>query len=260
MPDFHPKYLTNQQIQNYKNDGFLLLKAEDFFSNQEVENLINYSNELDNWPETPGKWMKYFEKSLIDESRILQRIENFFEYHSGFNEMFNGQKFLDLLTDLLEGEKPCLFKEKINFKYPGGGGFKPHQDAQAGWGVYGHTFHVSVLVTIDEATKENGYLELVRGKHKDGLLGPEWAEIPESVAQSLKWEGLPTKTGDIIIFDSFVPHKSGPNLSSTPRRVLYSTYNKLSEGDFRKQYYADKRKGYPPDIERDPSKVYEYKI
>jgi hypothetical protein len=45
-----------------------------------------------------------------------------------------------------------------------------------------------------------------------------------------------------------------------PRRVLYVTYAKASEGDFRTRYYADKRASFPPDIERDPSKKYEYKI
>ena len=70
----------------------------------------------------------------------------------------------------------------------------------------------------------------------------------------------PTKAGDVVYFDSFVPHRSAPNLSETPRRVLYITYNRLSEGDHRERYYAEKRKAYPPDCERDPDKVYEYRV
>jgi len=33
-----------------------------------------------------------------------------------------------------------LFKEKVNFKMPGGDGFKPHQDSQAGWDRYADYF------------------------------------------------------------------------------------------------------------------------
>ncbi len=46
------------------------------------------------------------------------------------------------------------------------------------------------------------------------------------------------------------------------RRAGFSfiTYNRLSEGDHRERYYADKRKAYPPDCERDPGKVYEYRV
>ena len=38
------------------------------------------------------------------------------------------------------------------------------------------------------------------------------------------------------------------------------TYGKASEGDHRAAYYADKRKNYPPDCERDPNKAYSFKV
>ena len=82
-------------------------------------------------------------------------------------------------------------------------------------------------------------MELVRGKHKSGLIGPVGKEIPKEVVDSLDWESYPTQPGDIIFFDSYVPHRSGPNKTNAPRRVLYATYNKLSEGDARLQYYDD---------------------
>ncbi len=49
-------------------------------------------------------------------------------------------------------------------------------------------------------------------------------------------------------------------MTAAPRRVLYVTYNRLSEGDHRQRYYADKRKSYPPDIERDPDKEYKFRV
>jgi len=251
--------LTPEQIQSYKDNGFLLLRANQIWSEKEAKDFLSFVNELDAWPETPGKWMKYFEKSLIDQSRILQRIENFFFYHKGLDDMFNGKHFLHLLENLM-GEEAVLFKEKINYKLPGGGEFKPHQDAQAGWGQYGHTYHISVLVTVDASDMENGCLEVVKGKHKNGLLGPEWSELTDEVVNSLEWDPVPTQPGDILFFDSYVPHRSGPNLSSRPRRALYVTYNKKSEGEARVQYWSDKRKNYPPDIERETGKVYVYKI
>jgi hypothetical protein len=70
--------------------------------------------------------MMYFGKSLKDESRLLHRMENFFDYHAGFNEAFNGERFLNLVSQLF-GDRAILHKEKINFKYPGGEGFEPHQ-------------------------------------------------------------------------------------------------------------------------------------
>ena len=56
------------------------------------------------------------------------------------------------------------------------------------------------------------------------------------------------------------PHASGPNLSVERRRVLYITYNRQSAGDHRVCYYADKRKNFPPDIERDPTRTYTFRV
>lgn len=44
--------------------------------------------------------------------------------------------------------------------------------------------------------------------------------------------------------------------SSRSRRVYYITYNPKTDGDYRLAYYEDKRKAFPPDIERIPGKDY----
>ena len=71
---------------------------------------------------------------------------------------------------------------------------------------------------------------------------------------------VPTAPGDVVFFDSFAPHASAPNLTSAKRRVLYVTYNRASEGDHRAQYYADKHKSFPPDIEREQGKSYIFRV
>jgi ectoine hydroxylase-related dioxygenase (phytanoyl-CoA dioxygenase family) len=149
-----------------------------------------------------------------------------------------------------------LFKDKINLKEPGGPGFKAHQDQQAGWGVYAPLF-VTALVTIDPATIENGCLEVVAGRHREGLIGEEWKPLRE---EDFELRPVPTEPGDVIFFDSFAPHASKPNFTAQPRRILYLTYNLAAHGDHRAQYYADKFASFPPDIERDGSKSYVFKV
>jgi len=160
----------------------------------------------------------------------------------------------------LFGDRAVLYKEKVNFKLSGGNGFSPHQDISAGWWMYNQTLHISALITVDPCTIQNGCLELVYGKNKVGKLAPDWKEIPADVVANLDFVAIPSSPCDVVFFDSYVPHRSGPNLTDKPRRVLYSTYAKLAEGDYRDKYYADKRKSFPPDIEREKGKTYEYKI
>ncbi|KAG2016929.1 hypothetical protein GB937_005831 [Aspergillus fischeri] len=60
-----------------------------------------------------------------------------------------------------------LFKEKINYKLAGSGGFDPHIDANA----YTHVKdikHLTIPAAVDEMNAENGGLEVVDGSHLIG--------------------------------------------------------------------------------------------
>lgn len=248
--------LSRDQVSRFHRDGFLILPA--MFDAQEMDSLERWTEEVAGYPELPGRHMVYYEDSLLqDKSRVLSRIENFCAFHPGFDRLLNGPRVLALMADLF-GESAVLFKDKINFKLPGGNGFKAHQDVQAGWDRHA-SLHITLLVSIDDTHSENGCLEIVAGQHRRGLIGTMWEPLDDSTDE-LRYEGCPTRRGDGIVFDSFTPHCSGPNLTTQPRRVLYVTYNRASEGDHRAQYYADKRQSYPPDCERDPAKTYVFRV
>lgn len=251
------RQLTDQHISDFARDGFVVVRG--MFSAAEMGEIARWTDEVEAYPERPGKYMKYFEQSLKGTGeRLLNRLENFYPYHDGFRKLFDCDALLGATSELL-GEQAVLFKDKINFKMPGGDGFKPHQDQQAGWSTYAD-FFITALVSIDAATEVNGCLELVAGYHRKGLVGREWEPLTDAQVTEMKPVACPTEPGDVVFFDSYAPHGSGPNLSDSKRRVLYVTYNRLSDGDHRDQYYADKRKSYPPDVERDPIKQYEYRV
>lgn len=248
--------LTQEQIRTFHDDGFLV--ARGMYSDREMQDIARWTSEIEAWPETPGRHMMYFEKSRLDGSRILNRMENFYPYHEGFHRLFDDDKMRGSVGQLF-GEPAVLFKDKVNFKLPGGDGFKPHQDVQAGWDRYG-SLHISVLLCIDEATVENGCLELVKGFHDRGVVGSMWEPLTEEAMAGMKFEPYPTEPGDVVFFDSYAPHGSGPNLTSQRRRILYVTYGKQSDGDQRARYYADKRMSYPQDCEREAGKNYVFRV
>lgn len=244
-------------LEAFRRDGFAVLPG--LFDEEETRRISAWTDELQAQPEVPGRCMMYFEPSLLRPGeRVLQRIENFCPFHAGFAALCDSDKLRGFASRLL-GEPAVLFKDKINFKLAGGAGFKAHQDQQAGWSVYAPLF-VTALVAIDDATEANGCLELAAGHHTRGLIGQEWKPLTNDDLLGVDFVPYPTAPGDAVFFDSFVPHRSGPNLSDEPRRVLYVTYNRLADGDHRARYYADKRKSYPPDVERDPGKQYVYRV
>lgn len=242
------------QIQAFRRDGYVLVPG--FFDAHDMRRITAWTDEVAEWPEVPGKYMMYFEQSKLDPAmRILCRMEDFEPYHRNFSRLLTSGNMPDAVSDLF-GENAVLFKDKINFKMPGGDGFKAHQDVQAGWDSYA-SLHITALVTVDPCTLENGCLEMAARHHNRGLIGEKWKPLDENALEYLM---LPTQPGDVVFFDSFAPHRSGPNLTSRSRRVLYVTYNKLSDGDHRRRYYNDKRKSYPPDCERDPGKQYVFRV
>ena len=244
------KCLTEQQVKKYQKDGFLLLKG--IFSEEEMEPIIKTikkfsSMEPNDWE--LGKEMAYYETNTENENeRILCRIERYVDYHSEFQKLANTEKILGVLEDLMGG--PCvLFKDKINFKRPGGGGFRPHQDVQARWDDF-VKYTMSIMISTDRSTPENGCLEVAPGHHKRGLIGKYDRPLEGDDLMRMKFEKVSTEIGDVLFFDHFTPHQSKPNKSNKPRSNIYLTYNLLSDGQHRDEYLDRKRRELPPDNER----------
>lgn len=251
------KYISDEMKAAFERDGFLVVPA--MYSSEEIAELSDCIDDLVSRSQETGKQMNYFENSLLEPGkRILSRIEKFVDYQKGLKELALGERMIGSVGELL-GEPAVLFKEKINFKLPGGGGFEAHQDIQPGWDDY-CPFFISVLVTIDDSNVQNGCLELAAGHHKRGLLGRKWEPLKGDDLAGVEFVEYPMKPGDVAFFDCFVPHQSKPNLTDVQRRNLYLTYNRASEGEHREKYFSDKRKSFPPDLEREPGKEYSFKV
>jgi ectoine hydroxylase-related dioxygenase (phytanoyl-CoA dioxygenase family) len=249
--------LSDDEKTRYGRDGYLVLRS--VFGPAEMDDITQWVHALAEWPETRGTIMKYFEDDAANPGqRILNRIENFVPFHEGFRGLATENPIAGFVSELMS-EPACLFKDKINFKLPGGSGFEPHQDIQAGWATYADSF-ISVSLAVDETTIENGCLELAAGHHTRGLAGRLLEPLNPEELEGITFEPVLQAPGDVVLFDSYTPHRSGPNRTSNPRRNVYLTYNKASAGDFRERYFSDKRKSFPPDSEREPGKTYVYRV
>lgn len=248
--------LTKRQIDQFHREGILIVRS--MYDPDEMRDISQWTDEVASAPEISGHYLMYFETSQQDGSRILSRIENFVPYHAGFAELITRLRMRAAVSELF-GEAAVLFKDKINFKLPGADGFREHQDVQAGWDQYAG-LHITAMVAIDTTTAANGSLEMIPGMHRQGMLGEMWAPLTNTDTGDRPYEAVHCQSGDAVFFDSYVPHRSLPNTTDQARRVLYITFNQASEGDSREQYYADKRKNYPPDIDRDPDSNYTFKV
>ena len=249
--------LTKRQLKSFRDDGFLIIRR--LYGRDEIDQLSTWIDELAARTPRWGEDMFYYEDDgKKPGGRILSRIEKFADHHEGLRAFINDPGLTAAVSELL-GERPVLFKEKINFKVPGGDGFKPHQDIQPGWDSYAPYF-ISVLITVDKSTLGNGCLELARGHHRRGLIGRPWTPLEGKELEGIDFIACPMDAGDVTFFDCFCPHQSKENPTNRPRRNLYLTFNRASDGDHRERYFADKRQSYPPDNEREPGKTYRFRV
>jgi Phytanoyl-CoA dioxygenase (PhyH) len=200
--------------------------------------LQHWADEVAAWPDGDGfgdgGWLHY--RELTDAGPALCRSENLVPHHAGLRTLLCEGALTDTAGALL-GEPAVLYKDKLNYKLPGGAGYSPHQDAPAYRFV---ELHVSCMVAIDDATGSNGCLEVVSGAHDRLWPTDDTGCITAEVVESMQWELAAVEAGDTLWFHSRTPHRSGPNTSSKPRRALYPTYSALSEGDLRVAYYRQK--------------------
>ncbi|GBG24053.1 Phytanoyl-CoA dioxygenase, peroxisomal [Hondaea fermentalgiana] len=253
--------LSEAQLDAWNRDGYI--KLSDLLSPALKQQVVAWTEEIQGWNEAPGKHMCYYERQTAADGRgadalMLCRTENFLPFHEGLRKLLAEEgPIMDVLEQLMN-EPAVLFKEKINYKLSGGGGFPAHQDAPA-FTSFGQRNHLTVNIAIDAATRENGCLEAAPGHHRAGLFPQDPVHrglSAESEASLGNWADLLLDVGDVLIFSSWLPHRSGANRSDAARRALYITYNGETDGEYREQYYALKRKEFPQQCEREPGKDY----
>jgi ectoine hydroxylase-related dioxygenase (phytanoyl-CoA dioxygenase family) len=220
-------------VDAFDRDGWLVVRGA--LSGREVDDLDRAVDRVAGWASTGGPGMHHFEQT--DAGPAIARSEDFVDHDDTLARLIRGGVVVSTLTALF-GEEPVLFKEKINYKHPGGGGFAPHQDAAA-YRFVDH--HISCMVPLDPATELSGCLWVAPGHVHGRLPTDERGRIEESSAERLDWQPVPLEPGDLLFFDSYTPHFSETNSTDRPRRAAYLTYNAARHGDHRARYYADKR-------------------
>lgn len=245
--------LTEQQVAQFDEDGFLVIRARE-------HNLIDptvlqtWADEVRELPRDHDKWMPY-DETLPDGRKQIMRTENFVDYHEGLATLLKGKPLGSILKQVTRDDM-LLFKDKINYKLPGANGFKPHLDAPA-YDHIGKIEHTTANFAIHPATIANGCIYVVPRSHRMDVKLSVGGRIDENWEAEHTWIPVELDSGDLLIFGSHLAHRSAPNTTDKPRSSVYATYHTVTDGtDLRDRYYKDRRENFPPDHERTPGKDY----
>ena len=251
------KIITDDEIHQFDQKGFLIKK--NFFNKSFVQKISKEINKL-KYKDKRKKVDRYFgESEQNSQKSILVRIENFYKKSKYLTNLIDNKSIKEILSKLFKN-KAILFKEKINFKPPGCGPDKLHQDSQAGWNKYTKDF-INVLLSVEKITNNNGCLHIdISGNNCSKLMSKKMKPLKMKELKNPKFKRLLLGEGDLVFFNSYTPHFSYSNNSKKSRSQVYLTYNKEKDGKFRSKYISDKRKTFPPNDERSANKKYSYKV
>lgn len=112
-----------------------------------------------------------------------------------------------------------------------------HQD-QALWDTP-YPGAVTMWFALEDATPENGCLEMYPGSHRKGeirhemLEGSDWHEGIDTGRAGLMRETVPMRAGDAILWHRYMAHSSGPNRSARDRMAMVMVFADTAAPGFR---------------------------
>ncbi len=197
-----------------------------------VDRLRAWALDVETWPRGSHRWGHYAEETELGP-RIC-RTENVSACHPGIDGLVEGP-LLDIATAVLD-EPAVAFKDKLNYKQPGGAGFSAHQDVLAYPGV---ERVVSILIAIDDCTVESGCLWMAA--EVDAVLPvDDRGVVQRDVSAGLRWEPIELAAGDAVCIPGLTPHYSEANTTDAARRVLIASYAPEREQYTRRRYYDER--------------------
>ncbi len=228
-----------QAEEEYWNKGYTVLRG--VFSREDVDAWREESKRL--WA-LPGL---LDDLNLRSESRrdisgtyIVDRLDPVVDISPVLLDTVYDDRLLYSLKTILRGE-PSLLKCKFIRKDPETSGYSHHQDF-----LYWRWLNISpdslcsVGIPLYASNKESGGIEFFPGYHKallpsvDGCPDTDFdiTQIDVNTGETPELE-----PGDVLLFHSLAPHRSGPNRSSHQRTLLLPSYAVTMQADVYAKYY-----------------------
>lgn len=221
-------FLSQQEVDNYHRDGYVLMP--EVFSAREVELMIR---EVES-----GARVQQTTHASSDASGKKSKLAIWMDLGSDIWAAASTHPRIVNTVRILMGEEIAFYHGKVMLKEAhSGGAWEWHQD-------YGYWYDngfltpklMSAFVALDEATVQNGCLQVLRGSHQMGRLNhgrvgdqtgadPKRLELAEKTYERVKVE---MKPGAVLFFGSNTLHASAANDSDRHRRSFIMCYNALS--------------------------------
>lgn len=188
----------------------------------------------------------------LDPATRMRFVRKFMGFTREENPALKGLAEDVSLTRVLSrllGGKPNLYQDMALIKPPGGREKPWHQD-RAYFNLTQASRIVGVWIALDEATPENGCMQVIEGGHREGprvhFMRRDW-QICDSEIARLPRVAIPMKAGGCLLFDALLPHGTPANRTGRQRWAVQFHYvapdSKETEDEDRLAVFGEEGKG-----------------
>ena len=240
------KYMTKDQQESWNESGYILIPnfVEESFCNDMNNEVTNIIKSI--IPEDSAFSHAYAGDGHIairemkpspDAKNIEDEISKLFRIHSRgiFNTFINNKNLCDILEDILGPDVDCFLSQFI-FKNPGAWGQPWHQDSS--YFPFDREPQVAAWLATSEATLENGCLVVLPGSHQESLHehlpddreGSNYGYTEIKDHDFSEERPVVLNKGDLLLFHSFLMHKSYDNKSNSRRTAMVYHFAETGTG------------------------------
>jgi phytanoyl-CoA hydroxylase len=228
--------VTAADVEHFHAQGYLIVRNA--FTPAECQTTLDALLDLlaGKHPKFNGVIYENEAKELVEtvppEQRqdLVRKFWRFARYDDRLQEMTDHPKLLSVLARLIDDE-PELFQDMALFKPPRIGREKPwHQDF-AYFNLPLGTTVVGVWIALDDATVENGCMQVIPGSHREGPVvhfqRRDWQICDTDVATG-RILAVPMQKGDCLFFHGMLHHGTPANRTDERRRAVQFHYKPAS--------------------------------
>jgi len=228
---------SKEDIENYQQDGYIIVR--NLFTEEEID-LLGQTARADN------EMDKSSTKRDDGEGNAV-RLALWNHPGDGIYGMFaRCKRVVDRVEDLLNDEAYHYHSKMVLKDAKVGGAWAWHQD-YGYWYQNGVLFPnlCSVMIAVDQATIENGCMQVIKGSHKLGrinhVLSGDQAgadmERVEEAKKRLELVHVTMEQGDALFFHSNTLHASDANRSENSRWAMICCYNAASNDPYKDSHH-----------------------
>jgi len=157
----------------------------------------------------------------------VRKLWYFVNFDERLKALSHHPKLLAVVQQLIGGRAPFKFPDMAPVKPPRLSRAKPWHQDHAYFDYPLGTPVVGVWIALDEATVENGCMQFLPGRHREGpkihFQRRDW-QICDTEMMGAKSVAAPLQPGGLLLFDGLLPHGTPHNSSPKRRRALQYHY------------------------------------